>query len=72
MKKFFQCSLSQNGQRTVGWIEERGARIGALVEVPELGGYWHVDRVGDHAMDKRELSEMTATKRKGFKSIDRS
>ena len=40
--RYFQCTLKQGTAITIGWIEERGARLGARVKVPELGGLWKV------------------------------
>jgi len=68
--KYFQCKLSKGTERRIGWIEERGAKVGAHVEILDEG-FWRVDEVGAHSLEKKELSTMNATKRRGFKSIDR-
>jgi hypothetical protein len=71
MTMMFQCELVQDNKRAVAWIEERGARFGAKIEVPELGGLWAVIAVYRPGIDKKDLTELRATKRKGFNSIVR-
>lgn len=39
---YFQCLLRQGGLRTVGWIEERGAKRGAKVEIKGDPEMWTV------------------------------
>lgn len=68
---YFQCKMRQGDEIIVGWIEARGARVGAMVEVKDKGGFWEVLAVPDTGVAKQVLSEMNATKRKGFKSIER-
>jgi len=69
----FQCEMQQDGAIEVAWIEERGAFVGAYVEVPELGGgWWHVTAVHRPGMLKADLNALQSTKRRGFKSIERT
>jgi hypothetical protein len=67
--RYFQCRLQQNNAMTVGWIEERGARIGALVEIPELGGLWRVTTVCPRPLDASWLREKQRVDRKGMPDI---
>ncbi len=42
------CQLANGDKRTAGYIEERGAKVGAKVELTELDGeFWEVLSVGD-------------------------
>lgn len=68
MKQYFQCRLSQGNSRTVGYIEERGARVGSRVEIEELGGFWTVDQVG-HQMPADRLAEKQRMDRNSCLSV---
>lgn len=65
---WYQCRLQQGESQTVGWIEGRGAKIGADVELPELGGMWRVIAVYNH-MDGTALREKQARDRNSLPSI---
>ena len=67
--RFYQCRLQQDGFTTVGWIEERGARLGARVEVPECGGLWRVAAVYQPPLDAEWLREKQRIDRKGMPTI---
>lgn len=67
--RFFQCRLQQGKAHAVGWIEERGARQGALVEIPELGGQWQVMTVAPLAVPDVWLREKQRLDRKGMPDI---
>lgn len=56
-----QCYFSQGDKRTSGWIAERGAKIGALVEL-DNDGFWRVDAVGDTAQSREEVDRTGRTK----------
>jgi hypothetical protein len=44
---YFWCSLRNGAKRTCGYIEERGAKLGARVEMVDLDGeFWTVTSVG--------------------------
>jgi hypothetical protein len=64
-----QCGLTQNGSRVIGWIEERGAKVGARVEIDELGGLWEVTNVGEGQRSKSEVHEAENRARKPFSSL---
>lgn len=56
---YFQCTLSQGTGRATGYIEQRGAQVGKLVEVKEAGftGLWSVDSVSDRGVSDEYLRE---------------
>ena len=64
-----QCGLTQNGSRVVGWIEERGAKLGARVEIDELGGLWEVTKVGESALAKSDVHKKEALARQSFTAM---
>ena len=68
--RFYQCRLEQGGAATIGWIEERGARPGASVEVAECGGLWRVAAVYRPALDAAWLRQKQRFDRKGMPSRD--
>jgi len=72
MTKMFQCEMVKDNRRDTAWIDERGAFVGAVVSVPELGGYWKIVAVHTPGMDKKDLAELNVQKRRGFNSIDRT
>ena len=67
--KLRQCRLAQGNCTTVGWIEARGARVGARVEVPELGGLWRIVSVCPIAVEADALREKQRIDRKGMPDI---
>jgi hypothetical protein len=69
MKNYRLCGFSQGASRTQGWIEERGAILGASVEIMELGGFWEVIGVGDVSKSKEEVHEVEARARKPFTAM---
>jgi hypothetical protein len=64
-----QCKLSQNGSITTAWIPERGAKVNASVEVPDLGGFWNVLEVYSAEMDAATLREHQRLNRNSLTSI---
>lgn len=64
-----QCRLRQGSARTVAWIEARGARAGARVEIPELGGFWQVETVCPLPMTVERWREKQRIDRKGMPDI---
>jgi hypothetical protein len=69
MKQYVQCRLSQGTKRTIGYIEDRGALLGARVEIDELGGLWTVDSTG-HQMSSEQLHSKQSMDRKSFTSVE--
>lgn len=59
MAKLYQCTLSQGSARTIGYIEDRGASVGKMVEIKDDGfeGFWRVESVGSHGIEATELRE---------------
>lgn len=68
-ERYRQCGLAQGEARSVGWIEERGAKIGARVEIEELGGFWLVTGVGDTVLSKAEMREKESRSRQSFTAL---
>jgi hypothetical protein len=66
--RFFQCRLQQDYCTVVGWIEERGAIMGARVEIPECGGLWRVAAVYQPPIDAAWLRGKQRIDRKGMPS----
>ncbi len=69
MKTYRMCGLAQGNQRSTGWIEERGAKLGARVEIEELGGFWEVTGVGLTEMTREQLSAKQRADRASCQSI---
>lgn len=65
-----QCELSLNNNNVVGWIEERGAKLNALVEMSD-GNFWKVEKVYDNVMTKQALAEKQRMDRNSLKSIQK-
>jgi hypothetical protein len=72
MSKYFQCDLSQNNSRSRAYIEERGAKVGNLVEVKEDGftGLWRVDSVANKGIEDAPLKDMQRKSRNYIKNTD--
>jgi len=64
-----QCGLRQGNSNVVGWIEDRGARIGAFVEIDELGGRWEVVGVGTSTRSKAEVHKAESLARQPFTAM---
>ncbi len=64
-----QVTLMQGPQAIRGWIEDRGAHRGAMVEVPEQGGFWRVMEVFDFSMDSRDVKDMADRARQPFTAL---
>jgi len=66
---YYQCKLIQPLTAnvtlvTIGYIEERGAIIGARVELKGEEGLWEVTTVDDKPITKLELGNVITTSRK--------
>lgn len=71
---WYQCRLRQGATETIGWIEARGARKGARVELKTDqfdDGLWLVVDVFPPGMDAEDLREKQAADRKGLPSLER-
>jgi hypothetical protein len=70
MTTYFQCELSREGHTTVAWIEERGAKVGASVELKSADGeFWRVKKVYAHDLDEAALRQKQANDRNALPSI---
>jgi hypothetical protein len=67
--RYYQCRLQQGDAHIVGWIEERGAKTAAAVELPELGGRWRVLTVCPTPVPHAWLKEKQRQDRKGMPDI---
>ena len=71
---WYQCRLRQGETETIGWIEARGARKDARVELKTDqfdDGEWLVVDVYPPGMDGETLREKQGFDRKGLPSLDR-
>ena len=70
MKTYFQCKLLQGSCETIGWIEQRGAKVGAFVELPDEGpGLWKVLMVYPFALTEKMLKQKQANDRNALPSL---
>lgn len=67
--KFYQCALHQGDTRTVGWIEARGAKSGARVELKGQSGLWDVVSVFQPPIDATWLDDKRRRDRGSLKSL---
>ncbi len=72
MSLWYQCALAQGERRTVGWIEERGAKEGCQVELKGEDGLWRVLRVFSPAYDASWLDEKRRKDRGSLPSLVRA
>jgi len=72
--KYYQCRMHQESEEIAGryvlvaWIEEKGAKKGARVELKGENGLWFVDAVGA-CMDEADLRGKQLADRRSLKSI---
>ena len=64
----FQCLLHQGSTRVVAWIEQRGAHLGARVEIKGEPGLWHVADVYQPPRSAQWLQENASRARRGLPS----
>lgn len=69
MDNYKQCKLTQGGNITTAWIPERGAKLNASVEIPDLGGFWSVLEVYPTVMDGKTLREHQRLNRNSLSSV---
>ena len=73
MSENFQCRLSRqttNGMlEQVAWINERGAKVGAVVELKDTGEYWQVMEVYPGGIEDLDLREHQRLNRGSLLSI---
>ena len=72
--KYYQCRLLQESETPKGtavlvaWIEEKGAKQGARVELKGEDGLWLVQHVGT-CMDEKQLKAKELANRRSLTSI---
>jgi hypothetical protein len=71
LDKYFQCTIKQGSGRDVTYIEERGAYVGAQIELGGFGtnDFWEVESVSDKYIQKQQLKELEKVYREGFNSL---
>lgn len=70
MTMYFQCRMQRDGSETVGWIEERGAKVGAEVELKTADEeFWRVTQVYLPGLPEEKLREKQANDRNALPSI---
>ena len=69
--RVYQCRFRRGAERTVAWIEARGAKIGAWVDLETLddGGLWEVEAVFDTPLQDHALKEMQRLNRNSLSSL---
>jgi len=68
--QMYQCVLRQGTKRLTAWIEARGAKKGATVELLPSKEDWEVLEVFEHGMPSGVLQETKRLNRKSLPSID--
>ena len=70
MSTYYQCRLRRAESETIGWIEERGAKVGASVELKTADGErWDVVEVFTPGLDAAKLREKQQNDRNALPSI---
>jgi hypothetical protein len=71
--QFYQCRFRRGSERTVAWIEARGAKVGAKVELTTLddSGPWLVEAVQSAPLAAEALKDMQDMNRNAFASLKR-
>lgn len=65
-----QCKLRRGSAWTTAWIEERGAKVGAHIELlSDDGQFWDVAEVYHYAMDEQTLRAKQNRDRNPFASL---
>lgn len=70
MKQYVQCRLERGDSVVTAWIEERGAKVGAEVELLPERDLWVVREVfADAPMPEDQLRETQRQRRGGLPSV---
>ncbi len=69
--QFYQCRFRRGSECTIAWIEARGAKVGAWVELETLDkcGPWEVEAVFDAPLQDRALKDLERQNRNWLSSI---
>ncbi|MEH3142496.1 MAG: hypothetical protein PGN37_20455 [Mycobacterium kyogaense] len=68
--QYFQCRLRRGTTETVGWIEARGAKVGAQIELLPARELWDVVEVFAHALPGTDLKEQQRLNRNSLPSVE--
>lgn len=68
---FYQCRFRRGSECTVAWIEARGAKVGAWIELETLddGGPWQVEAVFETPLHDYALKDLQRLNRNSLSSI---
>lgn len=69
-KQYFQCRLQRGESVTTGWIEARGAKVGATVELLPSRELWEVAEVFTHGLPEDVLRENQKLNRRSLPSVE--
>lgn len=74
MPLMYQCRFEQQTKDgvavEVAWVEERGSRVGSLVELKGKDGLWRVVYNSGHPMDSSKLAEKQSMDRRQRQGSD--
>lgn len=70
MKQYLQCRMTRDTFETTGWIEARGARVGAIVELLPSRNRWTVAEVFDHELPEDVLRSTQRLNRRSLPSVE--
>lgn len=74
MPKMYQCRFEQETPTgiaiEVAWVEERGSRVGSLVELKGKDGLWRVIYNSGKPIDSSKLAEKQAANRRQRQASD--
>lgn len=71
-ENYIQCVLRRGRAVTTGWVPERGARLGAEIELLPGGKFWNVAKVFDNVvMPKSQLTKHQRDHRGSLPSVER-
>jgi len=70
MKQYFQCRLQRGQSETVAWIEARGAKLGAEVELLPVREMWTVAEVYKHGVPEDVLKDTQRLNRRSLPSVE--
>jgi hypothetical protein len=71
VKQYQQCRLRRGALETTAWIETRGAKLGASVELIPDGELWEVAGVFDRRLDEDVLKKNKLLNRGSLPSVKR-
>ena len=70
MATYYQCRFRRGDPETIAWIEERGAKVGASVELKTAyGERWNVIEMFVPGLDEAKLREKQQHDRNALPSI---